>query len=92
MYIVTASDIGQIVIPEDIRKQLRILPGKKFSIKTEGCNLLMTPLPDNPAEFFCGIFKDDSSLTEELLKERKEDKERESEKIIGQFCHAGLSE
>jgi len=36
---------------------------------------------DNPAEFFCGIFQEDSSLTQSLLEERKKDIEIEEKKI-----------
>ncbi len=35
----------------------------------------------DPVEMFCGIFQDDSSLTDELLKERKKDIDFEEKKI-----------
>jgi hypothetical protein len=38
------------------------------------------PLPENPVEYFCGIFKKGSSLTRALLKERKENLKREGKK------------
>ena len=67
MPIITTSSRGQIVIPKDIRKQLNIFPGKKLLIKAEKDQAIITPLPDDPVEFFCGFFKDKSSLTNALL-------------------------
>ncbi len=83
MSIVTTSNRGQIVIPKDIRKRLQIVPGKKLLVKTEGDHVIITPLPDDPVEYFCGIFKDRSSLTKALIDERGKDKDRESKKIVG---------
>jgi len=78
--VITASSRGQIVIPKDIRKALQIFPGKKLSVKEESGRILITPLPDDPAEAFCGIFKEGPSLTKALLEERKEDKALETQK------------
>jgi len=80
MSIVTTSKRGQIVIPRDVRKQLRIIPGKRLLIKTEGDHAVLTPLPDDPVEHFCGIFAAKSSLTKALLEERKKDRKHESKK------------
>ena len=83
MIVVTASSRGQIVIPKEIRKKLNIVAGKKLSVKAEGDQVLLTLLPDDPVEAFCGIFKDKSSLTSALTEQRKKDKEREEKKIAG---------
>jgi AbrB family looped-hinge helix DNA binding protein len=80
MLIVTVSNRGQIVIPKEVRKKLKIVPGKKLLIKTEGDHILLTPLPDDPVEHFCGIFKEGPSLTKALLDERR--KERA---LLGQY-------
>jgi len=77
MNIVSASSRGQIVIPKDIRNELRIGPGKKLLIKIEGDHAIILPLPDDPVEYFCGYFQDRSSLTKALLDERKRDRDRE---------------
>ena len=77
MQVVTASSRGQIVIPKDIRKRLNIVAGKKLAVKAEGDRVLLTPLPDDPVEAFCGIFKEKSSLTRALIEHRGEDKHRE---------------
>ena len=83
MTVVTASSRGQIVIPKDIRKRLNISPGKKLLIKAEKDQAIIMPLPDDPVEYFCGFFKDKSSLTRALIKERIKERKRESKKIAG---------
>jgi len=83
MAVVTASSRGQIVIPKDIRRQLEIVPGKKLSIKAEAGRILMTPLPNDPIESFCGIFKEGPSLTKALLKQRKAAKALDAKKTSG---------
>jgi len=83
MQVVTTSSRGQIVIPKEIRKRLNIVTGKKLSIKAEGDHVLLTPLPDDPVEAFCGIFKEKSSLTRALIEQREKDKLREEKKIAG---------
>lgn len=83
MQVVTASSRGQIVIPKEIRKQLNIVAGKKLSVKAEGDQVLLTPLPDDPVDAFCGIFEEKSSLTRALAEHRKKDRHREEKKIAG---------
>ena len=83
MQVVTASSRGQIVIPKEIRKRLNIVAGKKLCVKAEGDHVLLTPLPDDPVEAFCGIFKEKSSLTGALVDHRQKDKQREEKKIAG---------
>ncbi len=83
MLVVTASSRGQIVIPKDIRKRLNIVAGKRLAVKAEGDRVLLTPLPDDPVEAFCGIFKEKSSLTRALTEHRQKDKQREEKKIAG---------
>ena len=83
MPIVTMSSRGQIVIPKEIRKQLQIVPGKKLSIKLENDHVRLTPLPDDPVDYFCGIFEEKDSITKALIDHRRKDKIRESKKITG---------
>jgi len=40
-------------------------------VKAEENHAALVPLPDHPAEEFCGIFKDGSSLCKALLADRK---------------------
>lgn len=80
MSIVITSARGQIVIPKEIRKQLKIKPGKRLLLKVEGDQAVMRPLPDDPVEEFCGYFSGGPSLTRALLDERRRDAKRESKK------------
>ena len=80
MSVVTTSSRGQIVIPRDVRKQLRIGPGKKVLVRAEGDRAILFPLPDDPVDHFCGIFQKGTSLTRALLAERRKERDRESKK------------
>ncbi len=42
--ITNLSSRGQVVIPQGIRKQLRLKTGSKFAVFTDGANLLFSPL------------------------------------------------
>jgi len=77
MPIVTTSSRGQVVIPKEIRKQMQIVPGKKLSIKVENDHICLTPLPDDPVDYFCGIFQEKTSLTRALIDHRRKEKDRE---------------
>ncbi len=83
MAVVTASKKGQIVIPKDIRKQLKIAPGKRLLIHAEKDQVILTPLPDDPVDSFCGFFQAEDSLTKALLEERQKDKKYEKKKSVG---------
>ena len=74
MTVVKTHAKGQIVIPKEIRKQLGIIPGKAVSIKLVNDHAEIKPLPDDPIEHLTGIFEmHPTSMSEELLKERKKD-------------------
>ena len=83
MSVVTTSSRGQIVIPRDVRKHLHIGPGKKVLIRAEGDRAILFPLPDDPVDYFCGIFQKGTSLTKALLAERGKERAREAKKITG---------
>jgi len=92
MPIITISSKGQIVIPKKIRKDLGIKPGQKVSLQVINSQRIeLLPLPENPIEAFCGIFKEGSSLTEALLRERKEEFKREEAKVARFVRLTGLS-
>jgi AbrB family looped-hinge helix DNA binding protein len=80
MSIATVSSKGQFVIPKELREALSIKARQKVLVKIAENHLEVIPLPKDPAQAFCGAFEKGSSLTRALLKERKEDREREEKK------------
>ena len=80
MPVATISSKGQLVIPKEIRILLGIKPKQKVLLKVVKNHVEIEPLPEKPIESFCGIFKDGTSLTNALLKQRRADKKHE-EKI-----------
>lgn len=75
MAIVKISSKGQIVIPKEIREKLGIGSGKKVLLRLVGDHAEIVPLPDEPIRAMRGMLRADTSLAEELLIERRKDKE-----------------
>jgi len=67
----------RVTIPKDLRTRLSIKPGQPLHIAERNGSIVLTPLPPNPIEYLRGIFKGEPSMTEELLRERARDLERE---------------
>ncbi len=83
MKVATVSQKGWIVIPREIRELYGMHPGTKVAIVDYGGGVSLVPLPDDPIEAAQGFLQDgsDEPLTEELLKERRREYEREEAKI-----------
>ncbi len=71
---------GQTAIPKELREALDIKPGMTLVWTVRDHSLVATPGRGDPIENLRGILKDKPSLTEELLRERRLDKEREEAK------------
>ncbi len=67
---------GQIVIPARLRRKLGIKPGTKVCFIEHGSEILFQPLTKQYIRSICGILKNATSATAELLIERKKDRER----------------
>jgi len=80
MKAVTTSAKGQVVIPKAIRDRIGLKSGGKAIVEVVGDHVEIRALPEDPVEFFCGVFKEGASLTEALLKARREDANREAAK------------
>lgn len=78
---VKASTKGQVVIPAELRRELGIEPGTRFSVRAVDGNILFTPLGDDPITWGLGLFAGEDSLTQALLEERAAEREREERKI-----------
>jgi len=62
---------GQIVIPAELRKRLHIKPGTEMQIMEYGGIIYLIPPVDDPINAACGLLPSKPSLSEKLLKERK---------------------
>ena len=79
---VRVSAKGWIVIPAEIRKRYGIKPGDEVHITDYAGTLVIVPKLKDPVNDALGILADDGPpLTEELLKERRRELEREERKI-----------
>ena len=72
---------GQLVIPAKIRRKLGIKPGTKVCFVERGGEIIFQPVTKEYIRSVCGMFKSAASVTQELLADRKKDKEREEAKL-----------
>ncbi len=72
----TISTRGQLVIPAEIREALHIKPGMRFAVLREGHQIILRPVDKHFLDELCGITAGGPSMTEMLLKERREDDKR----------------
>jgi len=91
--VVKMSAKGQVVIPSQIRKKVGLRPGKEVLVfvDLEG-RLTLEPVPDDPIEAACGMLAGGPSLIEGLLREKKEEREREEKKFARFLRPARVSE
>ena len=72
---------GQLVIPAKIRRKLGIKPGTKVCFVDREGEILFQPVTKDYIRSVCGMLKNAASVTQELLLDRKKDKEREEARI-----------
>ena len=72
---------GQLVIPARIRRKLGIKPGTKVCFVERGEEVLFQPVTKEYIRSVCGMLKSTTSVRQELLNDRKKDKEREEAKF-----------
>ena len=74
---VIVSAKGWIVIPKEIRERHGLRKGDKVHVSDLGGHISIIPATKgDPIEHAYGMFKDGPSLTEGLLKDRREELER----------------
>jgi bifunctional DNA-binding transcriptional regulator/antitoxin component of YhaV-PrlF toxin-antitoxin module len=75
----------QTVIPQEVREALKIEPNSKLEWEVKDGYTVVYPIPADPVRAALGFFKtaapmeDRSSMTVELLAERRRDLERDEE-------------
>lgn len=68
---------GQTVIPQEIREELGIKPETRISWWTRDGLIVGMPVPEDPVKAFRGMLKGIGPTSQDLLKERKRDRELE---------------
>ncbi len=72
---------GQLVIPAKLRRRYGIQPGTKVRFIERDNEILLQPLTKEYIRNTCGLLKSKTSVTEMLLKERANDRDREEAKF-----------
>ena len=75
----TVSVRGQTVIPYPIRQALGITAATQLQWMVQNRVILVMPIPPDPVRAAVGILKGRGPTTQELLTERKMQREREKE-------------
>lgn len=68
---------GQILVPKTLRRKLGLKPGCKVHLAEDNGRLVMTPVPADPIAAATGFLAGSFSLTQDLLREHKEEARRE---------------
>jgi AbrB family looped-hinge helix DNA binding protein len=67
---------GQLVVPARLRRKYGIKPGTKICFIERDKEIVFQPVTLEYIRSVCGMLKSETSVTQELLKERARDKER----------------
>lgn len=81
MHTATVSAKGWIVIPKVYRQKYGLEPGRKVRVVDYGGGLSIVPITQDPIEALRGMFAGGPSLTEDLLEERRREREREEAQV-----------
>ncbi len=72
---------GQLVIPARLRRRYGIRPGTRICFIERDGEIVFRPVTPGYIRSLCGMLKSDTSVTEELLRERARDRKREEAKL-----------
>jgi len=73
----TISTRWQTVVPKEAREALGLTPRSKLSWEVRGGVAIVVPIPEDPVRGSLGILRDERLTTEDLLEERRRERERE---------------
>jgi AbrB family looped-hinge helix DNA binding protein len=71
------SQKGWVVIPVELRRKYDLKPGDEVHVVDYGGVLSLIPTSEDPLEVAAGMLRGETSLTEALLEERKQERARE---------------
>lgn len=77
MDVVQVTSKGQLVVPARLRRKYGIKPGTKIRFIERDNEIVFQPLTRDYIRSVCGMLKSETSATQELLRERARDRERE---------------
>lgn len=72
---------GQLVVPARLRRRYGIKPGTKICFIERDNEILFQPVTKEYVRSVRGMLKSETSVIQELRKERAKDKEREEDKL-----------
>jgi AbrB family looped-hinge helix DNA binding protein len=72
---------GQLVVPARLRRKYGIKTGTKICFIERDNEIVFQPVTPEYIRSVCGMLKSETSVTQELLRERARDKEREEAKL-----------
>jgi AbrB family looped-hinge helix DNA binding protein len=79
------SSKGAVIIPAEIREKHGIKPGDDVDITEDGGCVLLVPHSDDPIDALYGMFKDEPSLMDETLKQKRHERAREDQMLDAMF-------
>lgn len=74
---VTVSSKGWVVIPAPLRKKIRLKPGMKMTVQEVEGKIVLEPQSEDPVDTLFGKLAGRASLSQALLEDRAEERQRE---------------
>ena len=78
----TVSVRGQTVVPREIREKMGIEPQSKLKWQIVDGQIIVTPIPPDPVRASVGLLKGKGLTTEDLLVERRKERQREQDEEL----------
>ena len=75
----TVSTRGQTVVPQEIREKMGIVPKSRLEWRIVDGLIVVTPIPPDPVRASVGLLKGRGLATEDLLAERRKERQREQD-------------
>ena len=76
----TVSVRGQTVVPREIREQMGIVPQTRLKWQIRDGVIVVYPIPPDPIQAAVGILKGRGPTTDDLLAERRRERQREQDR------------